>query len=260
MSRMSTTCPNCTLHLAVTADDLRVGQGYVRCGRCERVFNALISLSEDLAREPATGDFATGTTTVPAIEIPAVEEPADPVPVDEVSTGAHLVAANFDPGLRAPRPISMDLPDDVDVVETMATGTFETIVLEGDAVTQTEEHVDEAEVDRQLQQITDQLEADEFQHLRDELGVEEFTGEDVLIEDTDVEASAPDFDDLESPAERRHPGWMIAAVLLGVALLAQFIHHTRHTLVEQSWARTVAEPGLPGVRRHARAALAAGRL
>ena len=250
MSRMSTTCPNCTLHLAVTADDLRVGQGYVRCGRCERVFNALISLSEDVEVAPRTGDFATGTTTVPAIESEetrncrrtragrsdADETPAEGMPVDDESPGVRLVAANFGPGLRAPRPISMDLSDDVDVVETMATGTFETIVLEGDAVTQTEEHVDAAEVDKQLQQISDQLEADEFQHLRDELGVEEYSGENVVLEDVDVAPPAPEFDGLGDPAERRHPAWMIAAAVLGLALLVQLIHHTRHSLIEQSWS------------------------
>ena len=39
----------------------------------------------------------------------------------------------------------------------MATGTFETIVLEGDTILQTEEHVDETEVDAQLRQIADQM-------------------------------------------------------------------------------------------------------
>src|SRR5579864_8893761 len=46
---MFTICPKCTLTLAVTAEDLRTGQGYVRCGRCLNVFNALLALSEDPA-------------------------------------------------------------------------------------------------------------------------------------------------------------------------------------------------------------------
>src|ERR1700758_5618673 len=44
---MFTTCPKCSLKLVVTAADLRVAQGYVRCGRCSNVFNALSRLSED---------------------------------------------------------------------------------------------------------------------------------------------------------------------------------------------------------------------
>src|SRR5690242_16904885 len=65
MSAMFTTCPNCKLHLAVTPLDLRVGQGYVRCGRCDKVFNALLSLAEDVEKPSGV---ATGTTTVPALE------------------------------------------------------------------------------------------------------------------------------------------------------------------------------------------------
>jgi predicted Zn finger-like uncharacterized protein len=47
-----TVCPKCTLTLVVTTVDLRAGQGYVRCGRCANVFNALIALREG---EPASG-------------------------------------------------------------------------------------------------------------------------------------------------------------------------------------------------------------
>ena len=44
---MFTVCPKCALTLVVTAGDLRVAQGYVRCGRCSNVFNALSRLAED---------------------------------------------------------------------------------------------------------------------------------------------------------------------------------------------------------------------
>ncbi|HXY76429.1 MAG TPA: DUF3426 domain-containing protein [Steroidobacteraceae bacterium] len=44
---MLTVCPKCALTLVVTAADLRAAQGYVRCGRCAAVFNALARLSED---------------------------------------------------------------------------------------------------------------------------------------------------------------------------------------------------------------------
>jgi predicted Zn finger-like uncharacterized protein len=49
-----TVCPKCTLTLVVTTVDLRAGQGYVRCGRCANVFNALIALRE--------GDPSSGTS------------------------------------------------------------------------------------------------------------------------------------------------------------------------------------------------------
>src|SRR5690242_808973 len=53
-TRLFTVCPKCTLTLVVTTVDLRAGQGYVRCGRCSNVFNALIALRE--------GDPANGTS------------------------------------------------------------------------------------------------------------------------------------------------------------------------------------------------------
>src|SRR5437667_247120 len=44
---MLTICPKCALTLLVTAEDLRVAQGYVRCGRCSSGFNALARLTEE---------------------------------------------------------------------------------------------------------------------------------------------------------------------------------------------------------------------
>ena len=52
---MFTVCPKCALTLVVTAADLRVAQGYVRCGRCSNVFNALARLAEDARRRRVTG-------------------------------------------------------------------------------------------------------------------------------------------------------------------------------------------------------------
>lgn len=57
---MFTVCPKCALTLVVTAADLRVAQGYVRCGRCLNVFNALARLSEERPAAPPAPppDFA----------------------------------------------------------------------------------------------------------------------------------------------------------------------------------------------------------
>src|SRR5258706_3571893 len=54
---MLTVCPKCTLTLVVTSSDLRIGQGYVRCGRCTTVFNALLSLADD------SGDVASANAS-----------------------------------------------------------------------------------------------------------------------------------------------------------------------------------------------------
>ena len=47
----------------------------------------------------------------------------------------------------------------MDVVETVGTGTFETIVLEGNGMSQTEEHVDASMIDLELQQLAARMDA-----------------------------------------------------------------------------------------------------
>jgi len=245
---MFTTCPNCRLNLAVTPVDLRVGQGYVRCGRCDRVFNALISLAEDLAREQQSGHVATGTTSVPALQENAPELVAPPEPEPEPQLEPQLEPEPAP----APEPARQPaLPEEwskvtriepqrseVDVVEQLATGTFETIVLEGDGFLQTEEHVDEADVDAQLQHIAEQIgEAPETTSddadPDDSLEVQEFEPEEVVIEYAEEPELATDF--IASPP-RTHWGWKAAAAVLGVLLLAQVVHHYRQKLVAQPWA------------------------
>jgi predicted Zn finger-like uncharacterized protein len=81
-----TVCPKCTLTLVVTTVDLRAGQGYVRCGRCANVFNALIALREG---DPAAGTSDTARRrlleTAPASVDPApgVGVEMDPEPESE---------------------------------------------------------------------------------------------------------------------------------------------------------------------------------
>ena len=75
---MFTVCPKCALTLVVTAADLRVAQGYVRCGRCSSVFNALARLADD--RQAA----APGLETVPApSDLPAASVAEDGAPPEE---------------------------------------------------------------------------------------------------------------------------------------------------------------------------------
>lgn len=100
---MITVCPKCALTLAVTAADLRVGQGQVRCGRCAAVFNALAGLKDDFAEaaEPpraaeaeAEGGAFDPTSTDVAQHVAAsggVAAPAAP-PADNASPAADATA------------------------------------------------------------------------------------------------------------------------------------------------------------------------
>jgi predicted Zn finger-like uncharacterized protein len=50
---LATTCPNCSTCFRVVQDQLRVSEGWVRCGHCQQVFNALESLFDlDAPQEP----------------------------------------------------------------------------------------------------------------------------------------------------------------------------------------------------------------
>jgi predicted Zn finger-like uncharacterized protein len=246
---MFTTCPNCTLTLALTANDLRVGQGYVRCGRCGRVFNALISLTEEQAQETLSGLSASGTHSHPALPESAEPEPEALKPEPE----------DF--------PLFETPPDGVKVIENRSTGTFETIVLEGDSFTQTEEQVDQADVEQELKQIADRIDADELAHVREalqaealqamgvetlqeseQIGVSEEIGvvDDKFDEDIVMETPAPDEIDADAVVGNRrksHWLWTAAAALAGVLLIGQVVHHSRQQLIAQAWA----QPALAGV-------------
>src|SRR5713226_8520076 len=93
---MFTVCPKCALTLVVTAADLRVAQGYVRCGRCSNVFNALARLSED--RQAAAA---------------AAQAQASPEP-----PGQDARASNAMPSASKPTPTSQQRPE--------TSGTFRT--------------------------------------------------------------------------------------------------------------------------------------
>jgi predicted Zn finger-like uncharacterized protein len=129
-----TVCPKCTLTLVVTTVDLRAGQGYVRCGRCANVFNALVALREgdpgggtaDSARrriietqpakppaEPALGAgvaFEPEPAPVPGPEtIPASE----PEPVAETEpSGQHEAELDLEPVVDQPVPEGIELTFD----------------------------------------------------------------------------------------------------------------------------------------------------
>ena len=84
---MLTRCPACATHFRVTAEQLKVRSGRVRCGECQHVFNALDSLIE----EP----------TVVLVAPPAAESahaelaPSPPDTAEESAAYAEAVADEF---------------------------------------------------------------------------------------------------------------------------------------------------------------------
>jgi predicted Zn finger-like uncharacterized protein len=95
---MFTVCPKCALTLVVTTEDLRVAQGYVRCGRCSSVFNALARLAEDRGTSeesvgPAPAASPPSKQTPPQTPPPANVPPSSVTDEDAIPEDA----LEFDP-------------------------------------------------------------------------------------------------------------------------------------------------------------------
>jgi len=127
-----TVCPKCTLTLVVTTVDLRAGQGYVRCGRCANVFNALVALregdpagstsdsasrrlQETAPRPPVNPAYGAGVAMdpEPEPEPESVPEPQpEPEPEPEIDLAAELNLlpdAGPEPESEAAAPAEIDL-------------------------------------------------------------------------------------------------------------------------------------------------------
>jgi predicted Zn finger-like uncharacterized protein len=152
---MFTVCPKCALTLVVTAADLRVAQGYVRCGRCSNVFNAIVGLSDDRqAKAAQAAANAQRQATAAAPPPPAPARPAPPPPPDPEPETLQLTDDSATTGeneaiYAEPEPLDVISetalefnPTRTDVSQVFIeppapaagdrTGTFETIVLRAD--------------------------------------------------------------------------------------------------------------------------------
>ena len=147
---MFTLCPKCALTLIVTAADLRAGQGYVRCGRCSNVFNALVSLSDE--RETVAGPSALpGSGSASESTEASTASGVESTPAPSPSVSSPVAEAASDPDARdasESREAEQEIPDralefnpaasDVSqvfveaehgVAQAIGTGTFKMLVL-----------------------------------------------------------------------------------------------------------------------------------
>jgi predicted Zn finger-like uncharacterized protein len=123
---MFTVCSKCNLRLTVTATDLRAAQGYVRCGRCHNVFNALAALADDparLAEQSAAADTASRPALTPP-EPPAREATAPAKTAADIASPD--TSLEFNPASTNINEVFIEAaPDD-------RTGSFESITLSGE--------------------------------------------------------------------------------------------------------------------------------
>ncbi len=88
---LATRCTSCATVFRVVQDQLKVSEGWVRCGRCGEVFNALeglLDLERDalpLARDEAAVGAVPQAQSTPAVPaLPAAAEPAEPSALSEL--------------------------------------------------------------------------------------------------------------------------------------------------------------------------------
>ena len=90
-----TCCPSCGTQFRVVSDQLRISDGWVRCGRCQEVFDASQSLQEYHEPEPAPLLARVPQTptspSAPALPLPAAPPPPPPLPPEPLSTAAVFV-------------------------------------------------------------------------------------------------------------------------------------------------------------------------
>src|SRR5271170_1055516 len=133
---MFTVCPKCALTLVVTAADLRVAQGYVRCGRCSNVFNALAGLTDERQPSGPAGETAAvpAATVEPAETRAAAAAPRPPAPETVTVAAAGSLgdepipedALEFDPTKTDVAAVFVEPPPNPQW--TAATGSFKALI------------------------------------------------------------------------------------------------------------------------------------
>ena len=196
---MFTVCPKCALTLVVTAADLKVAQGYVRCGRCSNVFNAIPALSEEKQAQ------AAGLEGYVQPERPDDQRPDDQRP-DEQKMEFDPAATNLSEVFVGP-----------EIGDEEATGTFEAIVLESDehdAAAPEPEATQDAELFHELQSLAERMEA-------------QISQEPAACSDHEVQV--PRIDD-EQDEPKRAWAWRAGIAALLLLFAVQAVHHYRNDL------------------------------
>lgn len=214
---MLTRCPGCATHFRVTADQIKVRSGRVRCGQCQHVFNALDSLIEEPAL--ALAHSARGADPAPVIvhpEVPAnaieelrAEESVPPPSPDSAAEVARPTESWFPgPGDDTPPQVELaptELPDPEPATTSIAdTGAWTAETAE----------VTNADVDEEPSPAAEHLDVVTATPDADALEAAE------TLADTEGEAPWDEAIAQTSRPRRRWP-WVLGSVIALVALAVQ---------------------------------------
>lgn len=114
-----TRCPACTTTFKVVRDQLRISDGWVRCGRCSHVFDATLDLHEapDGASPPTQGGYMpglVGAAAEPKVQAPPPSAPdaAPPLPSPPPPPSSSPAASRSGPELPQPQSEDADFFDE----------------------------------------------------------------------------------------------------------------------------------------------------
>lgn len=86
---LATSCPSCGTVFKVVEDQLKVSEGWVRCGHCQDVFNALEGLFDLQRRDSTLGGLGNRVPPTPASEAAPSASPTPPAPESRMQTSAN---------------------------------------------------------------------------------------------------------------------------------------------------------------------------
>ena len=252
---MITICPKCALTLAVTAGDLRIGQGQVRCGRCAAVFNALAGLKDDLAEaaDPQSREFDPTSTDVAehlarsSLSPPPELTAGTPEEPQIVSSAAEAPLADDAPSVSFPSAslpdVSLDEPaNDATAADIPPDEMPEQAVPEQDILPPAANDASADTPQSANDDLIDPVAANELFEVDVESivvqpGHAELNGGTLAAalepEQPDVPAAGTahlDLDLTPPPESRPRHYWTIGSIALALLLGIQAIHHNRNAL------------------------------
>ncbi|QJW85073.1 DUF3426 domain-containing protein [Ramlibacter terrae] len=114
-----TSCPACGTMFRVVPDQLKISEGWVRCGHCAEVFDASAHLDDEAALAPvppsasaagATDDPVRGWESTAAAPLASVPAPLLPTPAEPPPAPAPASNSRFGPDSQSLEPSSLDAP------------------------------------------------------------------------------------------------------------------------------------------------------
>ena len=223
-------CPECSVSFRVTAEQLRLAQGAVRCGNCETVFNAVTTLSKD-QRENAVGHTQGGYGSVESTE-DSPSGMADPDSGNPSTISAENATTNWPAGDQTDKPTSTGEEEWLSRLfdETEDNDGTPVFVVEGEtpAKNQPEDdyvHGTDKVTDREKYAEYSRDPFSQFDTVR--------TGETATSGIPGWQNLAPTLDSREhfqNAVIPNHRLWMIGSVVLLITLFAQLAHNNRDAL------------------------------